>query len=150
MTHDYIALAIAAGQLKQTAPGGKWSNAIFVRTVNGEYTPPKAEPVKALPEPLPIAERIRLFHIGRGCCDGTDIDACAKARAAAETERTRKAKGRPREDDEYADTEPSEEFQSQIRAGSEFADMSLMCRNPIHRTGKHRMGDKCPDCNWTF
>lgn len=79
-------------------------------------------------------EAVRLHHINKGCCDGSDPSGCYKTRMAKEADeriRTR-VENRRYLDNEYFGTEPSE------------GDMAF-CE---HGTAHHRlkMGDKCIGC----
>lgn len=80
-----------------------WASSIRTN-INAQYGK-MALPDRAV---LLAAERIRLYHMGRGCCDGTDIDACTIKRAAEQAAKATAARGRPREEDEYEGTAPTE------------------------------------------
>lgn len=81
---------------------------------------------------LSAADKIKAFHIGRGCCDGSDADGCTKRRAAEQAIRERAAahKPREREPDEYEGTEASD---------------APLCSARWHRIVQ-KMGRNCPKC----
>jgi hypothetical protein len=127
----------------------------MLRNINAMYGKLGGTPRPQLPLPEIEHDPVAEFHRQKGCCDGSDPSGCHRRKEAERIESERQTREAARiqraiESDEYYGTEASEKYQAQIRAGSLHADMSLMCRHPIHCNGKHRMGDKCPDCGFVF
>lgn len=89
---------------------------------DNDYTmefPPPVDPVKA-------------FHIGKGCCDGSDPSGCYNRQLKAEVER--KVEERRATRNEYYGTEPSK------------GDVIFCPSNKNH--ARMKMGDKCPYCGY--
>lgn len=88
-----------------------------------EEFPPPVDPVKA-------------FHIGKGCCDGSDPSGCynRQLQVAADERIRARAEARQVALNEYHGTEPSEGDQ-------------IFCPSNKNHT-KQKMGDKCPYCGW--
>lgn len=86
------------------------------------------------PEPV-RPDPVKLFHIGRGCCDGTDPAACHRQRVDAEEAARQRAKLQA-----IADRAPGpHEYEG--------TDETYICHHNWHHVA-HQMGDTCPRCGF--